>query len=105
MNTEMLFGDRPAAKTDENPIDDTKLFDELDAQIVEIVRQNSQVKDAAEIKRSSVLKSKPLCCDELDVWEIVMAIEERFNVEIADEEGHKLDTVQSVLDLARSKRS
>ena len=40
-----------------------------------------------------------LWADSLDYVEIVMAIEEEFGIEINDEEGEKLITVQNIIDL------
>jgi len=39
-----------------------------------------------------------LGADSLDTVELVMALEEEFNLEIADEEAEKLDTVGKVVD-------
>ncbi len=46
-----------------------------------------------------------LGADSLDVVELVMALEEEFNVEIPDEEAEKLQTVQSVVDYIKSKQA
>jgi acyl carrier protein len=44
-----------------------------------------------------------LGADSLDVVELVMALEEEFDVEIPDEEAEKLQTVQSVVDYVNTK--
>ena len=44
-----------------------------------------------------------LAADSLDVVELVMALEEEFDVEIPDEEAEKLQTVQSVVDYINTK--
>jgi acyl carrier protein len=44
-----------------------------------------------------------LGADSLDVVELVMALEEEFDVEIPDEEAEKLQTVQSVVDYINTK--
>ncbi len=41
--------------------------------------------------------------DSLDQVELVMAVEEEFDIEIADEEAEKLVTVQDVLDYLQGK--
>lgn len=46
-----------------------------------------------------------LGADSLDVVELVMALENEFNVEITDEEGEAADTVQKVFDLIAAKKS
>ena len=40
--------------------------------------------------------------DSLDTVELVMALEEEFNLEISDEEAEKLTTVQKVIDYIES---
>jgi acyl carrier protein len=44
-----------------------------------------------------------LGADSLDVVELVMALEEEFEIEIPDEEAEKLLTVQSVIDYINAK--
>ena len=46
-----------------------------------------------------------LGADSLDVVELVMALEEEFDVEIPDEEAEKLQTVQSVVDYINTKQA
>ena len=43
-----------------------------------------------------------LGADSLDTVELVMALEEEFNLEIADEEAEKLDTVGKVVEYIKS---
>jgi acyl carrier protein len=45
-----------------------------------------------------------LGADSLDVVELVMALEEEFDIEIPDEEAEKLQTVQSVIDYIAAKK-
>ena len=44
-----------------------------------------------------------LGADSLDLVELVMAMEEAFEMEISDEEAEKLRTVKDVLDFVKSK--
>ncbi len=46
--------------------------------------------------------SEDLGADSLDTVELVMALEEEFEVEIPDEDAEKLTTVRSVLDYVKS---
>ncbi len=39
-----------------------------------------------------------LGADSLDIIELIMALEEEFNIEITDEEAEKITTVQSAID-------
>ncbi|MEI6329031.1 MAG: acyl carrier protein [Pseudanabaena sp. ELA645] len=45
-----------------------------------------------------------LGADSLDTVELVMALEEKFGVEIPDEEAEKIITVQNALDYINSKK-
>ena len=44
-----------------------------------------------------------LGADSLDTVELVMALEEEFDLEIADEEAEKISTVQEAIDYINSK--
>jgi len=44
-----------------------------------------------------------LGADSLDLVELVMALEEEFEIEITDDEGEKLKTVGEVVDLIKAK--
>ena len=46
-----------------------------------------------------------LGADSLDVVELVMALEEEFEIEIPDEEAEKLQTVQNVVDYVDANAS
>ena len=45
-----------------------------------------------------------LNADSLDLTELIMTLEEKFNVEIADDQAEKLKTVKDVLDFVKSKK-
>ena len=53
--------------------------------------------DAADVKMESRFK-EDLNADSLDLFELVMALEEEYSVEIPSEELETLTTVQSVID-------
>lgn len=46
-----------------------------------------------------------LGADSLDLVELVMAMEEEFGMEIADEEAEKLNTVQDAIDFVNQQQS
>lgn len=46
-----------------------------------------------------------LGADSLDIFEIIMKLEEQFNIEINDEEAEKLKNVQDVVDYINKLRS
>lgn len=45
-----------------------------------------------------------LGASDLDMTEIIMALEEEFEIEIPDEEAEKITTVQAAIDYAKSGR-
>ena len=58
--------------------------------------------DAAEITAETSFKDD-LGADSLDMFELVMALEEEYNVEIPSEDLEKLTTVGAVMDYLKSK--
>ena len=58
--------------------------------------------DAAEITAETSFKDD-LGADSLDLFELVMALEEEYIVEIASEDLEKLTTVGAVMDYLKSK--
>ena len=58
--------------------------------------------DAAEITAETSFKDD-LGADSLDLFELVMALEEEYNVEIPSEVLEKLTTVGAVMDYLKSK--
>ena len=58
--------------------------------------------DAAEITAETFFKDD-LGADSLDLFELVMALEEEYNVEIPSEDLEKLTTVGAVMDYLKSK--
>ncbi len=69
--------------------------------IKEVVVEQLSV-DAAEVKEDSKFV-EDLGADSLDVVELVMALEEKFDIEIPDEEAEKIQTVKDVIDYIESK--
>ncbi len=68
------------------------VFDDVKAVIVEQLSVNE-----SEVKLESKFDSD-LGADSLDVVELVMALEEKFEIEIPDEEAEKISTVKDVVD-------
>ena len=58
--------------------------------------------DAAEITAETSFKDD-LGADSLDLFELVMALEEEYNIEIPSEDLEKLTTVGAVMDYLKSK--
>ena len=77
-------------------------MEEIQAKVVQIISEQLG-KDESEIKMSSHF-IEDLDADSLDTVELVMALEEEFEVDIPDEAAEKITTVQSAVDfIAGSK--
>ena len=71
-------------------------MEEIQAKVIQIIREQLG-KDVSEIKMSSHF-IEDLDADSLDTVELVMALEEEFEVDIPDEAAEKITTVQSAVD-------
>ncbi len=64
------------------------------------------ISDQLGVKLNEVENNKffinDLGADSLDIIELIMALEEEFNIEISDELAEKIDTVQSSIDCVKS---
>jgi acyl carrier protein len=69
--------------------------------IKEVVVEQLSVK-AEEVKEDSKFV-EDLGADSLDVVELVMALEEKFDIEIPDDEAEKIQTVKDVVSYIESK--
>ena len=77
-------------------------MEEIKAKVIQIISEQLG-KDESEIKMSSHF-IEDLDADSLDTVELVMALEEEFQVDIPDEAAEKISTVQSAVDfIAESK--
>lgn len=70
--------------------------------IKEVVVEQLSV-SADEVKEDSKFV-EDLGADSLDVVELVMALEEKFDIEIPDDEAEKIQTVQNAIDYIQSKQ-
>ena len=73
------------------------LFDDVKEVVVEQLNVS-----ADEVKEDSKFV-EDLGADSLDVVELVMALEEKFDIEIPDDEAEKIQTVKDVVDYIESK--
>ena len=75
------------------------LIDDIKEVVVEQLSVNAdEVKDDAKFVED-------LGADSLDVVELVMALEEKFDIEIPDDEAEKIATVADVVAYVESKQS
>ncbi|MFA6761154.1 MAG: acyl carrier protein [Sulfuricurvum sp.] len=74
------------------------LLEDIKAVVVEQLGVN-----ADEVKEDSKFV-EDLGADSLDVVELVMALEEKFDIEIPDDEAEKIKTLKDVVDYIESKK-
>jgi acyl carrier protein len=68
----------------------------IEKRIKEIVAEQLGVDEAQVINESSFMDD--LGADSLDTVELVMALEEEFEIEISDEDAEKIQSVQDAID-------
>ena len=73
------------------------LIDDIKEVVVEQLSVNPD-----EVKEDSKF-GEDLGADSLDVVELVMALEEKFDIEIPDDEAEKIQTVKDVMNYIESK--
>ena len=78
-------------------------MEEIQAKVVQIISEQLG-KDESEIKMSSHF-IEDLDADSLDTVELVMALEEEFEIDIPDEAAEKITTVQSAVDFITETKS
>lgn len=77
--------------------EDTKMLEKLK----EIIAEQLGI-DAADVQAESNFKND-LNADSLDLFEMIMAMEEEFGVEIPSEDLEQIATVQDVIDYLQNK--
>ena len=78
-------------------------MEEIQAKIVQIISEQLG-KDESDISMSSNF-IEDLDADSLDTVELVMALEEEFEIDIPDEAADKITTVQSAVDFITETKS
>ncbi len=76
--------------------------EEIFEKVKEIVLEQLDVK--AEDVKPEASFANDLGADSLDTVELVMALEEEFDIEIPDEDAEKIDTVQKAVDFIKAKK-
>ena len=85
------------AREEKRIMEETDMLEKL----IEIVAEQLHVEET-EVKPETDFK-EDLRADSLDLFELVMALEEEYDVEIPTEDLEKLTTVQAVLDYLKQK--
>ena len=78
-------------------------MENLEPRVKKIVAEQLGVNEADVKNESSFVND--LGADSLDTVELVMALEEEFEIEIPDEEAEKITTVQQAVDYIKSHAS
>ncbi|MBP1710796.1 MAG: acyl carrier protein [Deltaproteobacteria bacterium] len=74
---------------------------ELEEKVIQLVMEQLDVtREQCKLEASFI---DDLGADSLDLVELIMEMEEKFGVEIADEELEKIRTIQDVVDFIRAK--
>ena len=76
------------------------MSDSIDSRVMQIVSEQLGV-NAQDVTMTSSFVDD-LGADSLDTVELVMALEEEFNVEIPDEDAEKISTIQQAVDFINS---
>ena len=72
-----------------------KMDSDLKQQIIKVIVEQLQVEPDEVKPKASFIED--LGADSLDIVELVMAMEENFNLEIPDDEAEKIQTVQDAI--------
>jgi len=74
---------------------------DVQQRIIELIAEQLE-KDISEIS-PEMLFADDLGADSLDLVELIMTVEEEFNIEIPDEEAEKIKQVKDAIDYVKSK--
>jgi len=73
----------------------------LEEKVIELIVEQLDITKEECVPEASFLDD--LGADSLDLVELIMEMEETFNLEVADEELEKIRTVQDVIDFLKGK--
>jgi acyl carrier protein len=87
----------------DNSTEDLKQMSSVEQQVKAIVAEQLGVKQEQVTSDASFVDD--LGADSLDTVELVMALEEEFEIEIPDEDAEKITTVQQAIDYINDRRN
>ncbi|MDR2861845.1 MAG: acyl carrier protein [Syntrophobacterales bacterium] len=73
----------------------------LEERVMELIIEQLDITREECVPEASFLDD--LGADSLDLWELIMEMEETFNLDVDEEELQKIRTVQDVIDFLKSK--
>jgi len=76
---------------------------DVQQRIIQLIAEQLE-KDPSEIKPEMSF-ADDLGADSLDLVELIMTVEEEFNIEIPDEDAEKITTVQQAVDYISERRT
>lgn len=74
----------------------------IEQQMIDIIAEQLSVEKDKVVPNASFVDD--LGADSLDLVELIMAMEEAFDVEIPDEEAEKINTVQNAIDFVNKMK-
>lgn len=78
------------------------MADDIESKVKEIIIENLGVETASVTPQASFVND--LGADSLDTVELVMALEEEFDIEIPDDEAEKIQTVGQAIDYIKAHK-
>ena len=78
------------------------MADDIESKVKEIIVENLGVDAGTVTPQASFVND--LGADSLDTVELVMALEEEFDIEIPDEEAEKIQTVSQAIDYIKAHK-
>ncbi len=78
------------------------MADEIKDEVIKIIKENLGLDEKEITPNASFLND--LGADSLDTVELVMALEEKFDLEISDEEAEKITTVGEAIDYIKKRK-
>jgi acyl carrier protein len=93
---DLTDGERPRSRVDLNPHWEDRIVPSVEERVVEIVCENLGV-NKEQVTRSTSF-TEDVGADSLDIVELVMELEEEFEITIPDDQAEKIKTVGEAID-------